>query len=445
MSGLALSSSMGSLADVTGTVITECSSPLGTGTVFSGYYSAFDMRRVQMTHNRVFSQGGCWHSYYWSNASFTDSVCRNASSTGPFSVAGSFLCASPHAPPARVPTPFLAQYRGAAPATARLRSQPPRLTRSYAPPTPSPRIPGNGSPNCTVVRSLFEDCSSPVYNGCGEIYHSAGLFLDSTFRRCRAQYAAGVFLLGGAPFPWCGTEPWCAGALLKMQRCVLEDNVATGLGGGGGMGVLQGGEAEISDTVFRNNSALGDEGGGLFWDNGQAPLVLRDTVFERNSASSCGGGASVRSASVVHLKNTSFVENSSGGSGGGLCVRGAAMLDRLSTCSSSPMLVQGNLGARGRAWLPARQPPPARWRLEAPALLTLRSPPHPCRHDQRGCAWVPHACGRPHLLVVRACAARVLRGAAGAIEYTDDFLFQPTNGLLHSPTSVNQRGRRRGL
>lgn len=186
--------------------------------------------------------------------------------------------------------------------------------------TPTTRA-GNGAPNCTVVRSLFDGCSAPVYNGCGEIYHATGLFLDSTFRNCRAQYAAGVFLLGaghcsflprrkedppcvecltnsptvhancaliprtgGAPFPWCESEPWCARAILKMERCLLEGNVATGLGGGGGMAVMEGGEAEISDTVFRGNEAQVDEGGGLYFENAQAALRLRNTVFENNTA-----------------------------------------------------------------------------------------------------------------------------------------------------------------
>lgn len=93
IAGSAFAATMDSSAALSAAKITGCWSPVGSGTVLSAFNSSADMAGLDLVHNHVFAQGTCFVTYYWANASFTDSRCVNSTATGPSSVGGCFLCA----------------------------------------------------------------------------------------------------------------------------------------------------------------------------------------------------------------------------------------------------------------------------------------------------------------------------------------------------------------
>ena len=93
--------------------------------------------------------------------------------------------------------------------------------------------------------------------------------------------------------------------LLTVEGSVFEDNSA-----GDGGAIYWGGEGDINDSTFEDNSALG-HGGAIYFGEDAS---IGYSVFENNFANNRGGA--VYGDYVLILNHSDFVSNSSFGSGG---------------------------------------------------------------------------------------------------------------------------------
>ncbi len=94
---------------------------------------------------------------------------------------------------------------------------------------------------------------------------------------------------------------------------------------GGGIYYIDGGNANLDDTIFKNNTAK-DSGGAVFVDEG-SPINITNCLFHDNQATTYDGGAILSYDSSPIITNCTFADNSSNiqqGSGGAICADGSS-------------------------------------------------------------------------------------------------------------------------
>lgn len=141
----------------------------------------------------------------------------------------------------------------------------------------------------TIVGSIFS-------NNTGGVLFLLGTtkLLDSQFTGNTDQYAAAI----------------TNGGMLSVSDSEFAQNASTGNGGGIYNG--QNGKLDLTRSSFTNNSAAW--GGGLM-NEGEA--VVSDSVFTNNQATLYGGGlANYRGK--LHIKHSTFTSNHAGERGGGV-------------------------------------------------------------------------------------------------------------------------------
>lgn len=117
-----------------------------------------------------------------------------------------------------------------------------------------------------------------------------------------------------------GVDGFLTGGAIRVAGKLTLDQleIANSSAGFGGAIWVQGGEAIIRNSLFRNNSAT-NQGGGIGLSS-NSRVTIYDSTFSSNSAGEYGGGLAVAASpnSILSLYNATISENSAGISGGGI-------------------------------------------------------------------------------------------------------------------------------
>jgi hypothetical protein len=98
------------------------------------------------------------------------------------------------------------------------------------------------------------------------------------------------------------------GATAVIHDCIIEDNVSTGSGFGGGVSAENGAVMMLRNSVVRRNTSNGTaHGGGLAISN--ASVEVKNSVFYRNSAGSGAGIGMVGSDSQLFVTHCTVADN----------------------------------------------------------------------------------------------------------------------------------------
>ena len=125
------------------------------------------------------------------------------------------------------------------------------------------------------------------------------------------------------------------GAQVSLTDCSIEDNEAQNYYVGGGLAIDEASASLDACTVQGNQSY---RGGGLYLAGGEADL--QDTVFDDNSATTDGGGIYVEEAGSLQATSVTLSGNQAGGGGGA-----AALEDSDSVWSGC--ILEGNQSGSG--------------------------------------------------------------------------------------------------
>jgi parallel beta-helix repeat protein len=188
------------------------------------------------------------------------------------------------------------------------------------------------SPGSTRL-SVLEDLTVTNGAGVGAATDALGggiriVSSSPTIRRCTIRnntsgsYGAGI---GGTDFNGNGSD--CSP---RIEGCVIEDNVATGVSfaSGGGIGLTgfsagaATGQAEIVRCRIQRNTANG-RGGGIYVGYNQNATIEANEITENTTLGSTGsldGGAAIFAAlnAVPTIQNNRIWENVSANNGGGI-------------------------------------------------------------------------------------------------------------------------------
>jgi len=189
-----------------------------------------------------------------------------------------------------------------------------------------------------IIQGGFANEFTPCANTGAGVYTGGAspLFRHCTFRTNYASAGGGVSNSGGAPvFEDCVFEDNSAvrggavynmsGGQIRFDRCIFQDNRASGYYGAGGVGgaILNeyGGRVECVNCVFYHNASQGATGrpssGGAIANTASASLSLVNCTFHANAAANddpltSGRGGAVWSDNagvVVTARNTIFWAN----------------------------------------------------------------------------------------------------------------------------------------
>ena len=159
---------------------------------------------------------------------------------------------------------------------------------------------------------------SPEHPIGGGIYceFSSPTIIDCVVRDCAAEVGSGIGCVGSKP---------------AIIDCLIEDCTAGGFGSaesrgrGGGIGLIRGCEAKISNCIVRNNSGHYDSyGGGIYSRRSSAVISSCDISFNSAKGSSSGGGVYCAGPlSGIVLQNCIISNNAAHIGGGIFTERGA--------------------------------------------------------------------------------------------------------------------------
>ena len=165
-----------------------------------------------------------------------------------------------------------------------------------------------GGQENNITNSTFRDNHADNYSGGAILLQNGVLNIDNT------TFVGNTAMESGAIFTY-SSQP----NTLNITNSVFDSNMA--LSAGAVQAMYQ---ANISDTVFKNNIATTNaDGAGALFVGAVGKVVLDDVTFENNRADYRGGAISTRSADLGNNKdakldvlNSKFIGNKAGTTGG---------------------------------------------------------------------------------------------------------------------------------
>jgi predicted outer membrane repeat protein len=136
------------------------------------------------------------------------------------------------------------------------------------------------------------------------------------------------------------------GARPLIQHVTIDNNTATYMGKGGGIGSFS--SLTLVDVEFLNNTA--DDGGGLYI---YGDAILTDCIFINNlatSGSSVSGGGGIYAEGDLLIFSTDFISNSTAHAGGGIYAAGEVNIiggHFIKNRNTSPLASGGGVSAHG--------------------------------------------------------------------------------------------------
>jgi len=125
------------------------------------------------------------------------------------------------------------------------------------------------------------------------------------------QYLVGITIQNGSALTGGGIH--AVGAVIRIYSCIIKNNTALGLEGGGGIRLLDC-NTIIMDSFIQSNSTS-HSGGGLNCEGNQSLSIINST-FSSNASPSFYGGAIYTNNYNVIITNSTFRNNSTGRYGG---------------------------------------------------------------------------------------------------------------------------------
>lgn len=188
---------------------------------------------------------------------------------------------------------------------------------------------GAGIGRTTVIEQLS------ITGGGGQ--NGAGVLV----RNGAAPTLRSLVIDGNTASSWGGGVGVINGGDALLEGVVIRNNASPG---GSGMALTSQSRATVRDSTFENNSATGARTAGALYVIGSSQLFMQDSVVRGSSAVN-GGGMRISSGSTVQITGGRFENNSASNLGGGLSVHGSTLnLDGVTVIDNSATL-GGALGA----------------------------------------------------------------------------------------------------
>ncbi|MBK8966238.1 MAG: choice-of-anchor Q domain-containing protein [Saprospiraceae bacterium] len=161
--------------------------------------------------------------------------------------------------------------------------------------------------NITIDSCLIENNAAPA-NTCAGLYtfSTISIVTNTIIRGNTANAAAGWYNDGRD-----------GGDMLEVDNCILENNTATGFGGGF---YNWQGTYSMKNSIFRGNS--GSNAGGLYNDGREfdSQFSIENCLFENNTTTNYGGSGMFVSKSTFDMTNLTFKGNTAPSGGAGMYV-----------------------------------------------------------------------------------------------------------------------------